>query len=184
MSRVLIGSLIAGVAVFLWGFVFWGTMDLPYTSMSHANDDAATGKALLEHLPQTGTYFIPGQHNPAEVQKKLFESGPVALVYFNREGKPMMSGLQMAQGLAHSIAVSFVIALALFLFAAAVSGYAERVMLVAAIGVASAIMSPVANIIWWYAPAGWQLWNALYQAVAWLIIGLIVGYFVPRRALP
>ena len=30
--------------------------------------------------------------------------------------------------------------------------------------------------------ASWQLWNALYQAVAWLIMGLVLAYFVRPRA--
>jgi ornithine decarboxylase len=180
MSRVLTGSVIAGIAVFLWGFVFWGMMPLAYSSLSRTADDAAAGRALAEHLPRTGTYLVPGRHNEARAQESLFEAGPVAMVFFNREGRPMMSGMQMAQGLGHSILVALVLGLALYFFGGAVAGYGERVALLGVIGLASAVTVPLANMIWWYFPAGWQLWNALYQAVTWLIMALILAHFVPR----
>lgn len=179
MRRVLLGSIVAGIAVFVWGFVFWGIGgSLPASSLSRTSDDAAAGQALMQHLPQTGTYLIPGQYNPEELQKSLFEAGPVAMVFYNREGKPMMSGPQMAQGLLHSTVISFVIGLALFFLGNALPGYGDRVRLVAVMGLASAVMAPIANIIWWYYPAGWQLWNMLYQAVAWLVMGLVLAHFV------
>jgi hypothetical protein len=181
MSRVLIGSVVSGIAVFLWGFVFWGISPLAYSSLSRTTDDAAAGRALTDHLPQTGTYFIPGQHNPPDVQKSLFEAGPVAVIFFTREGKPMTSGIQMAQALLHSIAISLIVAIALFLLGDSTLGYGNRVRLIAIVGLASALMAPLAHMIWWYFPAGWQLWNALYQAVAWLIMGLVLAYFVRSR---
>ncbi len=183
MSRVLIGAVSAGVAVFLWGFVFWGISNLPYSSLSRTADDLSVGRALMEHLPQTGTYLIPGQHNPPEVQKTLFEAGPVAMVFFNREGKPMMSAMQMAAGLLHSIGIALVVGIGLFALGNCATTYGDRVRLVAIVGLASAFMAPIANIIWWYYPASWQLWNSLYQAVAWLIMALILAHFVrPRLA--
>lgn len=184
MSRVLIGAIVAGIAVFLWGFVFWGVSPLPYSSLSRTADDAAAGKVLMDHFPQTGTYFIPSQHNPPEVQKALFDAGPVAMVFFNREGKPMMSAMQMVQGLLHCIGISLIVALALFLLGSVAGSYGDRVRLVALMGLASALMAPIANIVWWYFPANWQLWNALYQAVAWLIMGLVLAHFVRPRATP
>ncbi len=182
MGRVLIGSVVAGIAVFLWGFIFWGMTPLPYSSLSRTVDDAAAGRALMEQLPQTGTYLVPGRHNSADVQKSLFEAGPIAMVFFNREGKPMTSVVQMVQGLLYSIVIALLVGAALYLFSRAVTGYTERVLLVGVIGVAGAIAMPLANIIWWYFPAGWQLWNALYQAVSWLIMALILPSFVPRPA--
>lgn len=180
--RILLGAVVAGIAVFLWGFIFWGVSPLPYSSLSRTADDAAAGRALMTNLPQTGTYFIPSQHNAPEVQEALFAAGPVAMIFFNREGKPMMSAMQMAQGLLHSIGIALIVAIALYLLGGGAPTYAERVRLVALVGLASALMIPIGNIIWWYYPASWQLWNALYQAVAWLIMALVLAHFVKPRA--
>ena len=63
MGKNILGVILAALAMFTWGFIYWGASPLPYQSWKHTNDDEAAGQALLEHFPESGTYYLPGFQN-------------------------------------------------------------------------------------------------------------------------
>ena len=88
MVRALAGIVIATLAVYVWGFAFWGASGLPYTAWKPVPDEAGAAQMLLEHFPADGTYAIPGHGDPDTLAKAL-ETGPVAFVHVTaREGRP------------------------------------------------------------------------------------------------
>jgi hypothetical protein len=178
MGKVLIGAVVAGFALFVWGFLFWGISGVPISAMSKTADDAAAGQALLQHFPETGTYYIPGPQNPEDARRAMHEAGPIAFVYFNREGRPEMSASVLIVGFLHGVVFAFLVGFALHLLGTALPGYGDRVKLVAVVGLASSIWGPIGGIIWWYFPADWQLWVVVSDFVSWLILGLVLAYFV------
>lgn len=183
MKNVVIGSLLGGLVLFIWGFLFWGLSPFAYSALSHAApDDATAGQALMQHFPRTGTYYIPGPHNPPDQLKTLHEAGPVAFVFFNREGKPLMAPSVMITGFVHCIVLAFLVALALNSLGNALPGYGERVRLIVLVGLAASLWGPVAQIIWWYYPPAWQWWVAFEQFVAWVLLALVLARFVRPKA--
>jgi hypothetical protein len=115
MIRTVIGGLVAGVILFLVGFIFWAT---PLGEFAYKNAPDAQGAdlqlALARNLTETGTgaYVIPN-HNSAEGAAN-YARGPVAIVHYNTAGfspddmsmilpgflLALGSGLLMAFGLA------------------------------------------------------------------------------------
>ena len=67
MVRTILRVLLAAVAMYFWGFLFWGINPVPYQSWQQADDDAAQA-ALRELFPTAGTYYVPGRaHDEAEM---------------------------------------------------------------------------------------------------------------------
>ena len=70
MVRSFIGGLIAGVVMFVIGFVFWGTplSGVAFNQASDA-DSAVVQTALAQGLTRTGTgtYLIPTPSTPQDV---------------------------------------------------------------------------------------------------------------------
>jgi hypothetical protein len=184
MKRILLGSLIAGAAVFVWGFLFWGVSGLPDSALSRTTDDAAAGQALLNYFPETGSYYLPGPHNDADQLKALHESGPIAFVYFNREGKPLMSPILMLYGFMHGVLIAVLVGIALGMLGNALPTYGDRVKLVALFGLGSSIWIPLSDSIWWYFPLPWQLWKLAGEFTSWLVLGLVLAYFVRAKPTP
>jgi hypothetical protein len=115
MIRTVIGGLVAGVILFLVGFIFWAT---PLGEFAFKNAPDAQGAAVQLSLAQnltptgTGAYVIPA-HNSAN-GAVLYAQGPIAVVHFVTKGYSpddmsmilpgfllaLGSGLLMAFGLA------------------------------------------------------------------------------------
>ncbi len=60
MIRAILGISAAALAVYIWGFVFWGASGLPYSAWQKVDDEVAVGQVLKKHFPRDGVYAIPG----------------------------------------------------------------------------------------------------------------------------
>ncbi len=54
MKRLSLGVVLATLAVYAWGMLYWGFNPLPYAAWQRTNDDVAAGQALLEQFPRSG----------------------------------------------------------------------------------------------------------------------------------
>ncbi len=113
MKRQIIGVALAAVAVYMWGFLYWGATTIPYAAGQATNDDAAAGQALLEHFPVSGTYYLPGLYNDEETRTKLSDAGPVGFVHIQREGRPVVDTSTMRNGFLLMLATAFLISVIL-----------------------------------------------------------------------
>jgi len=178
MIRILIGSVLGGLVQFFVGFVFWGTplSRLVFTVAPDAQE-AAVQTALAQNLTPTGTgtYYVPW---PETAQGLILHGrGPVALVFFNTGGFPLMAPGSLIGGLVLSVISILLLGLALHTVAARVDDFASRMRIVvfASLGVVlySVLGQPIFNF---YMP--WGYW--IYLAIS-LIVGFVAGGFVLAR---
>ena len=179
MKDLLLGSVIAAVALFMWGFVYWAVSPLPYTALKTVADDAAAGQALLEHFPQSGTYYLPDPTNSdVDEMNSLHRQGPVAMVDINVDGaEPASAGVLLA-GFAHMLVTTLMISLLMRLTGNSLATYGDRVLFVFFAGVIVAFWTRISDVIWWGSGLPWQMYNAIYDVSAWLIAGMILAKFV------
>src|SRR3546814_6342696 len=85
MTRFVIGCVAAAVAMFILGFILYGSplSMLAYATASDAAN-ASVQNALAANLPKTGTYIVPWP-NSAE-GTVLYGRGPVATIHYNTGG--------------------------------------------------------------------------------------------------
>ncbi len=187
MGRMLLGSLVSGVVLFLWGFVFWGLVPPPEFCMRSADQPDELAVALNRHLPVSGTYFLPrpATNSTAGDAAAAFDAfvqkhraGPVAQIHVLREGTDPMSGLVYALGFAYFVFSSLLAAGLLRLAAPALAGYWARVGFVALLGLFATAFCDLAGPVWFHHHPGFAAWNALYHAVCWILGGVVLGAFV------
>lgn len=186
MVRVVIGSILGGLAQFVIGFLFWGT---PLSAIALRSVDDATGAAIQRALAQTltahgtGTYAIP---SPGTQQGTvLYGQGPVATVHFNLHGFPAVDGSALIAGLVLSILTALLIGLALFSVAQVVTRFEERAKLVllfvAAAVLALDIGQPIFNHYGW----GYFLYSAVCDFLGLAAAGLVIArWFLPNASPP
>ncbi len=180
MKNLGIGIVLAAMAIFFWGFLYWGLNPLPASSWKQTKDDVAAGKALLEHFPESGTYYLPGTYNDEETWEKLHAAGPVAFIHLTaREGRPAHDGGIMIRGFGLYLAVVSLIAL--ILQRVALPSYWDRVKFTALVGLAAAVMIDIGDVVWWYIPWEWKIHQAVYTVTTWTIAGLVLAKFVKPR---
>ncbi|CAN5336509.1 hypothetical protein BH24PSE2_BH24PSE2_24470 [soil metagenome] len=182
MSRVTIGAVLAAIAMFIWGFMFWGVSPLPYSVLERVADDAETQAALLDHFPASGAYLIPGNMSEEAVYTELHEAGPVAFVQFSREGRPVMAPSVFLYGFLHMLVTAFLIGWLLRMAAPGLHGYLQRLGFVTIAGLAASFFAHVGAIVWWGLPAGWILLTAVYDLTAWIVAGFVLAGFASSAA--
>lgn len=181
MFRVLIGSIVGGIAQFFVGFLFWGMPYLariPFTIASDAQN-AAVQTTLAQNLPVTGTYYIPWPDSAAGTV--LHGRGPVALIFFNTHGFPAMDPGSLVVGLILSIVTIFLLGLALLAIAGRVDDFASRVRIVLYVSLATVLYFTIATPVYnYYMPWGYWIYLALSQLVGIVVGGLVlVRWFLP-----
>ncbi|GAB4151171.1 MAG: hypothetical protein Tsb009_26450 [Planctomycetaceae bacterium] len=185
MKKFVLGVIFATIAMYLWGFLYWGINSVPYEAWKKTPDDAAAGEALLKHFPEDGTYHIPGPHHEEKVRNQLYEQGPVAMVHItSREGRPAMDPSIMVQGFLLNLLVVFLLALLLKQVSGAIPSYFSRIRFFAFLGVIAALFVDGGDAVWWGISWEWKIFVAIYDASAIVIAGLVLSNFVavPSKA--
>ena len=179
MVRILIGSFIGGVAMFITGFLLWAT-PLQYIGYSTASDqeNAAVQLSLAQNLPHTGHYMVP---NPmTQVGGNGFTKGPIASVDYNSAGFSTADPASMIGGFVQEIIVSLMIGLSLLAVADRVTDFASRAKLAVGLSAAATVMINLGDPIWNH--ADWRF--AIYALIADLTMLSASGVVIARWFLP
>ena len=185
MVRILIGSVVGGLAQWIVGALFWAT-PLSRIAFHVAGDpaNAAVQQSLAQYLTPTGTgtYYVPWPDTPQGTI--LHGRGPVAMIHFNMSGFPLMDNASLIEGLILSIVSILLIGLALHAIGARVQDFASRAKLVVLFSVAATLYFTVGQPVFnYFMPWGYFLYLALSQVLGLVAGGLVlVRWFMPNSA--
>lgn len=181
--KKLLGILLATLAMFAFGAVFWMT-PLTTSCFMASTDDEAAGRRLKEMFPATGTYFLPSKQNSPEKWLERLKSGPLATVHvdYERRLESDPDPKTLAFGFVHEFITMILAAMVMGSLLGVLSTYARRVGFMAMIGVLIAWFSPLSQPIWWYHPWPVHIVDAVYTVLAWVVAGLVLAAFIkPAR---
>ena len=179
MVRSVIGGLLGGLAMYIIGFIFWGT-PLSALAFSRAGDQESANlqAALAQGLNATGTgvYVIP---DPATAQGTiLYGHGPIAQVFYNSSGFPVTDGASLIGGLILALAVGILIALALRF---ALADFGSRMRVTILFSIAAVLWLHIGQPVFNHAPWGYFLYLAFSDFVALAAAGLIAAKIMESR---
>lgn len=177
MQRLALGSLLAAVVMFLWGFLFWGA-GLGAASMQHGLDNDAIRAAIAAHVPATGTYFVPDmEHRDTEAFLRLHKEGPVTMMFVRKEGADAMSPSVFALGFLHMFVSTLLMAYLVRMALPALGSFGARLCFVTMAGFVGSFWGHVADPIWFFHPWTFHLWTMGYDIVAWTLAGAVLAKF-------
>ncbi len=175
MKKLLLGSFLAALALFFWGFIYYGISGIPYNFLDEPAETAPT--SLNEAFPKDGVYLIPNPH--AEDRGGLMAEGPIALINIKRDGFTNHGGM-MVSGFLHGWGYCLLLAFLLKQICKKTS-YAGRVGFVTLVAVSGAFLARFGDAIWWFYDWGWQLSSFAYHVIGGLIVGFVLAKFIPER---
>ena len=181
MWRMLIGALCVAVVLWAWSTLFYVILPLPYYTMSQTADDVAAGEALLEHFPETGTYILPGRFSGKDVRSKMRSEGPVATIYFTREGAPEASAIKILIGTFNSVVIGLLIGASMLLLNRHTTRYWSHVAIGSTFGIAYTAYPRFADIIWSDFPPGYQLMMIFSDGLSWILAVMVMAWFMCPR---
>lgn len=179
--KALIGIVLAAVAMFVWGFLFWTVLPFSKAILKNAPDETALAEALTRELKEPGVYVLPGMiagQSEAEYASRS-KAGPLAWVIFRREGTDPMRPTTFLAGFVHMLASVGLLAWLLNLVGR--DTYAGRFGIAMVASLAGAVFSNLGKPIWWVQPWNFHVLNFAYDVTSWALAALVLAHFVRRR---
>jgi hypothetical protein len=181
MKKFVLVPALAALAIFFWGFLYWGTPHyLPYHALGQLPNEAGTASAMGQLFPASGSYLIPNPTAGNENMAAQMKRGPTVEIHIVKEGMAAMDARMLVKGYLHGFAICVLLMIVLVRFRAALPTGWSRVKLCACIGL-FVVMADLADAIWWHHALGWTLAQAFYDFVLFLIAGLILAKFATPR---
>ena len=180
-GRVLIGGLVAGIILFIVGFIFWAS---PLSELAYNNADdqqgAAVQLALNQNLTErgTGTYVIP---NPATAEGAAnYARGPIATVHYNTGGYSPDDMSMILPGLIMALVAGMLIAVGLA-FGARHATFGERARLVLFFSLGVTVWTLLAQPVFNHHGWGYWIYSFIAETTALALAGLVVArWFLPH----
>lgn len=178
MKRTILGILLGGVAVYFWGFLFWGISGIPYMTWKHATNEPAAMAALKVHFPEAGAYYVPGMREDQVELESWLGLGPVGFVHITApEGRSLMVPSIMFGGFILCLVQAALAAALLAMVGGALPNYGAKVKVLALVGIIVVTTAHLGDVIWWQLALDWKLAQGFYDAAAFVILGLVLGKF-------
>jgi hypothetical protein len=188
--RVLLAAALSAVAMFLWGFIYWGPV-LNMTARLTAPLPADAERDVLPPLRAANTpdgmYMYPGplaagsDKAAEEAWTKKVVDGPVFHLAYRQGGVSPFDPAMFAKGLGHSFVIALLAGMLLAMVVHALPGYGGRVIMLSLVSLMAAIWTNGDNLIWrFYAPP-YTLGQMIYTLVAGLLMAFITAAIVRPR---
>ena len=179
MPRVIIGAVVAAIAMFVIGFIFFGT---PLHKLALAGIDdvqaAAVQQAMAANLPRTGTYSVPGLNT--EAQTNMFSQGPIATIHYNTGGFAATDAGSLVTGLVLNFIVALLIGTALIGIDRRVPDFGSRARVAVLIAIAATAYVHLGEPIHWHHDWPHFIYVFIADALALSAAGIILAWFLPK----
>ena len=182
MKKTLIGGIVGGLVVFIWGAISHMVLPIGEAGIQLLpNEDAVMG-AMRSSIAQPGLYFFPGMNmhgHPSEAEQKAwaekYRTGPTGLLVYHPTGGEAISPKQLVMELVSNILGALVAACLLTKVAGT---YWSRVGTVAGLGLFAWIAIEVSYWNWYGFPWDYTAAQAVDQVVGWGLGGLAMARLV------
>lgn len=182
MKKFVLAPVFAALAMFVWGFLYWGAPHhLPYKSLGTVADDSATAEAIGKLFPSSGAYLIPNPQAGDEKMAALMKRGPSVEVHIRKESMAMMDPSLLLAGYVHMLVIAVMLTGLLCGLEKAFERWTCRVKFCAAIGLLVGVCD-LGAAIWWHHAWGWTIALSVYDLVMYTIAGLVLARFVTPKA--
>jgi hypothetical protein len=182
IGRALVGGVVAAVAMFIIGFIFFATPLYKLGSGSLDNAQAAAvQQAMAQNIRQSGTYFVPSGDTPE--QAVMYGRGPVATIHYNTGGYSIADPASMIGGFLHMLVVCLLMAVGLYTLSLHIPSFGERVRLLVLGVVGAAVFMRLGDPIWYHQDWGHAIYLFIADCVALIVAGLVILKLLPRQGM-
>lgn len=180
MVRTLIGGLVAGVILFVVGFIFWATPLAQFAyKTAGEQQNIAVQSAMAQNLTETGTgaYVIPAPETQSG--SIHYGRGPIATVHYNTNGYSPDDMSMILPGFIMAVISGLLIALGLGAVAERPFSDLSRLVIFFAIGITiwTILAQPVFNHFGW----GYWIYSFIAETTGLVLAGLVIAkWFMPH----
>lgn len=184
-GRVLLAAVLSAVLMFVWGFVFWGVLNVGGKLMQPLPDELDLLAVLRKSSTESGMYVYP---MPTDIDDEegvqRFEAqhaeGPILQLAYQAEGGPPMTPAKAAQGLGHYFAFALLTGCLVAMASRGLPSFGSRAVFVLLVSLIATVWADVGDAVWWFHSRAYCLGNMAYTMGAGLLMALVMAAIVKR----
>ena len=184
LKQIIIGGIVGGITLFVWGFISWAAMDWHHATVQSHDGVNAVVEDIDEHLPGTGVYYFPpmlfeqGDTQAMEAWMELHKTQPHGMIFYNATPGDPMPPMRLVRGFLVDVIASMMATILLVMALPSLGGYWSRVFYVLALGVFAIMSVHLVNHVFHDMPLSWTTGVALDVTASWLFAGLVLGAII------
>lgn len=180
MNKQLVGTLVAGLILFIWQFISWNVLQLHQSEMQYTPKQDQIMEALTQLDLEEGHYMIPTVADGAsmEDQEKLMENmigKPWATVSYHKAFEVNM-GMNMTRGFLLDLVSAFLLVWILMKFRE--NNFMTSLLASLAVGAIGYLTIPYLHQVWMETDSTGYLIDTI---VAWGLVGAWLGWWLNRN---
>jgi ABC-type antimicrobial peptide transport system permease subunit len=184
-KSVLLGGLLGGIVVFIWGAISWMALPLHNATLLKFKDEAAVTAVVAANAPAAGVYLLPNAHADVagmtaeqrkareEAAMKQWGAGPTALVAVRLGGVTSMT-LFLIVGLLTNVVAGLLVA---WLASKTSGAYWGKVGFVVVIALVAGLLTNLPEWNWWGFSTSFTAVAFVDHVVGWFLGGLVIAKF-------
>jgi hypothetical protein len=187
MKSLIVPSLLAAVAVFIWTAISWMALGWHNVDMKSISDPALA-KQIQTSLTEPGIYVYPGyevsgQELSMEQWSELRKAGPmVHFMVYDPVGAEWSMGASMIKSFVINFISAFIAAVLLMMTLAQNPSFIRRAIFVMLLGLFAGFVVHFMNWNWWHMAFGFTIVNVIDLCVTWFIAGLVLAWRIKPEA--
>jgi hypothetical protein len=186
MKQLLLGALIGGIILFVWGWLSWSVFPIHTASIKSIENEEAVISSMHVNMTQKGVYVFPGMpttqdQTAMDEWAQKYQQGPVGMIIYDPDGSEPMMASQMIVGIILSIVSSFIAAWFLSRSTAISSSYFARVAYIGMLGIFVSLVVHVVNWNWMGYPLDYTISWIMDAVIGWTLAGLGISAMVKSK---
>lgn len=193
LKRILLGAVVGGVVVFIWGSISHMALGLGGTGIKSLPNEEAVVSAMRSSIRESGFYFFPfyeespgmTKEQKEAVQKQWGEkikAGPNGILIYHPQGQEPLSPKQLGTEFLSNVAAALVAAFVLSKAAGSTSSLPARALLVGLLGLFASLDINISYWNWYGFPGSYTLAATLDAFIGWGLAGLAMAGIVKTPA--
>lgn len=175
LNRMIIGGLLGGLILFIWGAVSWMVLPWHMQTLHSFKNEAAIIQAVKTNATESGIYFLPLQRMGAQPSQM---QGPLVFASVKQEGMNSMVP-SLIKGLIAAFIAAFLVT---WMVMQAVNlGYFGRLIFVIIFALAGSVLTHFEYWNWFYFASDFTLVEIVDVLIGWFLAGLIIAGVAKRR---
>lgn len=190
-KRVIIGGLLGGIALFIWGSLAHMVLGLGSVGFKEIPNESAVLTALTSSINEPGLYYFPGLGLPAnatmaqqnaamKASDAKAQTGPSGLLVIHPHGGGGFTAARLINEFVLNIVQGLLLAV-LLAWALPIVGYVPRVAFVTVAGFFGALATNIQYWNWYGFPANYTMAYITNETVGFLVVGFVVAAMVKPR---
>src|SRR5262249_44749711 len=156
-KRVILGGIVAGIAMFVWGSVSHMVLPLGEAGIKNLPNEEVVTRSLTENIKEPGFYFFPGPSQKttkeeSQAWEEKYRRGPVGIMIYHPNGRDPITFRLLAIEALSDIICAWIAAFILAKTLGNVNTLLGKALLVSLIGLSASVAIDLSYWNWYGFP--------------------------------